>query len=349
MNQPANHQSFVSNTTVSAEWWRLNLITGNPQQVVKSRREQLQSSLEEISRWEKALKEEKEKPLAERNTLAIESFVKQVSSAKERFGAEAQALRNCVRFAVACKSPDSEDFAELTARRSRAGFPTISTTSTEISKDNLKDLVVFASTVEEYILAKQVAAKNSLSDPAMKKVWEMCSSAVLMFKRTNFVREEDDTEQQAALGVLRACELYEPNGKKAAKLATYATYWIRRKVEARKGTQCRPGMTRIKGKIVNYLSIDAQNSETNSGERGQSARFHPTVDGNLIGVALDVRNALAKLKDDEREVAERMLLYSEKPLACAEDLGISVAKVKVLLKRAKESLARTLADHATSK
>ena len=345
MNQPTNQSSFVSSATTSNEWWRLNLNhnltpTSAPR-IVKKRRELLQIALEEVTRWEKALKEEKAKPLAERNTLAVESFTKQISAAKENFETEAQRLRNCVRFAVACNSPESEDFAELSERRIRAGIPTVSTTSAEVSKDSLKELVVFASTVEEYILAKQAAAGNSFSNPAMKKVWEMCSTAVAVYKRSNYVREEDDTEQQAALGVLRACELYEPNGKKAAKLATYATYWIRRKVEARTGTQCRPGMTRIGGKLVNYLSIEAQ-----SDDGGSPDLFHPQTDGDKVGVKLDVRVALSKLKEDERAVAEEMLLHGVKPRDCARSLKISDAKVKVLLSRAKENLARLLSAHS---
>jgi len=344
MNQPAN--SFVQ-TSSTREWWSLNLRSADTRTVVQKRRQYLQTALQAITRWENSLKEEKSKPLDERNSLDLASYAKQITSAKRWFESEAQSLRNCVRFAVACETPNSEDYAELVAKRSKAGIRTIQTA--QVSKDELKELQVFAATVEEYILAKQVAAGNSLSNEAMKRVWELCSSAVTTFKRSNFVREEDDTAQQAALGVLRACELYEPSGQKAAKLATYATHWIRRKVEARNGSHCKPGLTRLPGgKLVNYCSIEPSTSPSSEGGTQGHHRpdqFHPKHEEDA-GLKLDVHAAIAELGEAERQVAQRVLLNGEKTNECAAAMGINTAKVRSLLGKAKKNLAKLLVSHS---
>lgn len=321
------------------EWWSYKRSGACPV-VIERKLKYVVTHLDNLAKVEKLLAEEQGKPEVERHPRALGNLRQRLENKQQWLDYSVQVLRNCVRFALARIEHDSEDHQLLVDLRAKAGMPYKSKTGRTNKKQHEK-LRYYAKVLDQYLLAKTAVSGTSLADDAMKDIWKLCQSTIFMHKRKSG-REDDDAEQQAALGILKACEAYEP-GKdgKFAQFGTFAAWKIRRATQARKTSHCKPGRMIEGGKNKAIHSIDAATDRDDSG----ADAFHPEATTKNKAVIHDVQSALAALPDDLRGVAEDALLYGRKAPDIAERTGETVSQVRYKIRKAKTLLAEMLAEH----
>jgi len=325
-------------------WWAFNVRTGGQPSPVVIRRKlgYVTTRMNNLAKWEKVYAEEEAKPEDERHPKALDNIRVSVKNAERWLQYSAQTLRNAVRFALARIEHDSEDHIELRRLRTDHGMAFVHKTGIGVrNKEFHADLRYYAKVLDEFLLAKTAVSGTSGADAAMQEIWKLCKKAIAVYKGKSG-RETDDAEQQAALGIMRACKKFDPGKGGLARFATYSSHWIRRMSQARKASDCRPGLT-IKGgeyKFVGTLNVSTEDSDD------RADKFHPKAKVADVNLQLDVRKALDALPELERELAERHLLGNEKVKALAEEKNISVGQVRSALLTAKEQLAKLLKSHA---
>ena len=234
-----------------------------------------------------------------------------------------------------------EMLGQLTALRKKIGMdPIISATGVTNRKFH-KELHYYARVIDDYLLAKKAAAGGESANDAMKKLQVSCERTIAHF-RNRSGREQDDSDQQAALGILDACKAYEP-GKdgKMAKFTTFAAWKIRRKTQTRKSSHCRPGQIMVGGKTKTVGHIDMS-----VGEEGRGDQFHPVDTSVNPAVRLDVKMALSALSEEDRDIAARHLMNGQALSYIARELGTTNGKIRARMERIKATLAHKLRHHS---
>lgn len=324
---------------VPREWWNYKKSGACPI-VIERKLKYVVTHLDNLAKVEQQFAEEAAKAEVDRHPAALENLAIRIKNKQAWLDYSVQVLRNCVRFALARIEPHSEDHKLLKELRAEAGRPYKYGKIGRTNKRFHEKLRFYAKVLDQYLLAKTAASGTSHANTAMKEVWKMCSGAIANY-RNKSGRERDDADQQAALGILKACKQYQP-GKdgKLAQLTTFASFKIWRATQTRKASHCRPGQTIVKGKTKSVASVDVP-----SDGEGRSDGFHPSADTVDQAVVHDVRSALAQLPDDLREIAESGLLYGKKAREISEETGLTEVQVRSRLKKAKGILADLLSAH----
>lgn len=346
--------------------------------VIKRRFKYWQTNLKYFADAEKALKDYTAK--ARQTSRVVNRLEGRVAKAAERAEFSAQTLRNSVRFALARITPGSEDYKQLSrqcpkcktdATQSSLHKPFV-TAYLENGKSELrcifcfnkspatkyrfnssrrplgrsnqkfhKELNYYNRELDNFFTAKRAAAGCSGSDEAMKKLLSMTQRTINHFKYKS-AREADDAAQQGMMGLLEAAKKFDPGQSNLAKFTTYASFWIRRRAQARKSSHCRPGLAMTGGKHIGVTSMET--SASNEDGRGDS--LHPTASITDTGLKMDINTALAKLDDESREMLLENTYHGMTMKSLAEKYNYTPAQVRNILKKAKAIMAEELSAHA---
>ena len=319
------------------EWWSYKKSGACPV-VIRRKLEYVVTHLNNLAKVEKSFAEEHAKAEVDRHPKALVNLRTRIENKQQWLDYSIQVLRNCVRFALARINPKSPDHELLRKKREEAGMPY----KYRCGRTNQKfhdELRYYAKVLDQYLLAKTAASGTHLADDAMRKVWKLCGAAIATYKKKSG-REQDDAEQQAALGILKACEQYKPGTNGKAQLSTFASYKIWRATQTRKASDCRPGQIILQGKTKSVGTIHAPD-----GEEGRADQFHPHARKTDSSVVHDVRSAVATLPDDLRTVAELGFMHGRKAADIAEEMNLTINQVRTRMKQAKERLAFLLRAH----
>ena len=284
-------------------------------------------------------------------------------------------LRNSLRFAVARITPGSDDYnilyrqcpkcrhdvtdlgpepfascklengkSELRCRRCYDNFPYVKVTFKskrgKFGRTNQKlhdQLKYLSSVVDTFIIVKTAVAGNSMSDEAMEKMLSMTVKAINHFSRKS-AREIEDAQSEAMLGLLEAAKKFDPTVSNKAKFTTYASFWIRRRAQARRASHCRPGLTLIKGKHETVCSVDTKDDES------RSDQFHPGAASTDTALKFDVRTALEALPDTVAEIVVKHCMHGVSVTKLAESMNMSAYEVRKHLNAGKEILSEKLSS-----
>lgn len=170
-------------------------------------------------------------------------------------------------------------------------------------------------------------------------------SRVISFHAHRSAREVEEAEQQADLGILKAVEQWDPTDSRLAKFSTYTNFKIRREAQARKDSHTAPGkQIRSGGKVECQGSINAPIGD--DGSQGEEL-LGPVSEDSVArsAVQMDVRQALANLPLDQAVVLQAKASGQTLKEIAAEQ-GLTVARVRTLLAKAKETMRDLLAEHA---
>ena len=203
-----------------------------------------------------------------------------------------------------------------------------------------KELRYYDNVLDSFFCAKKAAAGNSMSDAAINELMAMAGSTISHFKFKT-AREAEDAEQQGMVGLLEAARKFDPTASNLAKFTTYASFWIRRRAQARKTSHCRPGVAIVKGKHKTTSSI--QNSDR---DEGHADRFHPGAKVIDHDLKLDVQAALGALSKLSRQIMIDRLIHKEPLRDIASKYSLPVTKVRLIIDGGTAHLAEALADHA---
>lgn len=318
-------------------WWSYKKSGACPI-VIERKLKYVVTHLNNLAEAEQLYKEEEAKPELDRHPDALQNLKLRVENRRAWLDYSIQVLRNCLRFALARIEGGSEDNKLLRELRAEAGMPYKNLTG-RTNKRKHDKIRGYSKVLDQYLLAKTAVSGTSRANDAMKAVWKICAKAVGVHKHKSG-RERDDAQQQAALGILKACKAYEPgeNGK-FAQLSTFASYKIWRATQARKASHCKPGKTIEGGKTKAVFSISAPTAEDGTDV------FHPSATGVDQVLVHDVRSALDSLPDNIRSIAYDGLLMGTKAADIAESEGLTISQVRSRLRKAKAVLAELLVDH----
>lgn len=147
----------------------------------------------------------------------------------------------------------------------------------------------------------------------------------------------DDLSSAAMLGILAAQATYEPA---RGSWATYSAYFIRRELCALLGIRdgrIKPGTLSLDDPIT---TADGEDAGTHLDQLPDDTL--PDIDAGAVldGLRGDVRTAVARLPDRQREIVERWQLDGETQERVAQRLGITAQRVQQLWRQARQTLAR---------
>ena len=348
--------------------------------VIKRRFTYWQTNLKRFADAEKALKEYRAK--TRRTARVLKKLEDKVTRAAERAEFSAQTLRNSVRYARARITPGSDDYKQLARQCPHCKTDTKTSSLThpfvtaylENGKSELrcifcfnkepatkyrfnvkrrplgrsnqkfhKELMYYDRELDNFFLAKRAAAGCTGSNEAMKKLVSLTQRTINHFKFKS-AREVDDAAQQGMLGLLEAAKKFDPAESNMAKFTTYASFWIRRRAQARKSSHCRPGLAMAGGKHIGVTSMESAGS-SNDGE-GAGDFFHPAAEAADTGLRMDIDAALSKIDDQAREMLLANTYHGMTLAKLAEKYGYTPAQVRNILVKAKAVLAEELSAHA---
>jgi len=235
-----------------------------------------------------------------------------------------------VRCVSCCNSEPAEKLTYDVKRRPRG----------RANKSIHKTLHYYDAVLDSFIWAKKAAAGNSLSDDALEHLLKLVGKTIGHFKNQT-AREREDAEQQAIMGLLEAARKFDPAKSNLAKFTTYASFWVRRRTQARKTSHCKPGLAIIKGKV----KADGLRFEMNDSEEGRSDRYHPGAASVNLPLQLDVKTALNELEATERAIVVAHLINRETLATLTERHNIPVSKIRAIIASASAKLAERLAAH----
>lgn len=330
-------------------WYNLNPRRDASPCVIRRKFEYTKTNLEKLAYAERLLDAVSSLPPDQRHPDAIENLQMRVTNAQEWFRFSEQTLRNAVRYAMARIKPDSDDGEFL-----RAMHPGRKPKG-RINRRQHKLIRYYSDTLDEFILAKRVAANYSGSGEALQALMQQAASVIQLCKKRS-PREDDDAKQQGVLGLLRAARGFYPHreneaikdGKldKLARFNTYSKMWVHREMEARRSGACKPGMAVEQGKHITVASIDAQPAK--EATKDGSDYWHPVAEEPDHALSVDVRDALANLQPLEQEMINRVILRGEKISELAREKDTPHHKLRATLKRAKEKLSVALSPSLSS-
>lgn len=327
-------------------WYDLNPRRDGSPCVIRRVFERYKTAVNRLGRAETKLAEAEKANAPERKLTELKG---KVAHFGKRENYARQVLQNTVRFALARIRPNSDDGKELARRHPEVKVSTRGARN----KKHHKQIEYYANVVDEYILAKTMRSGATGSKEAAEQLMAR-SSNLISFHKIKSPREGDDAEQQAFFGIDRACEKFMPHrgfdGKDEeinagstrglARLSTYASNWIRRMMEARKSSECPPGMYVGPGAKKGYTS----SLHVEAGDDNHADRFHPAVEVDQ-GFKNDVDEALKMLDPLERELVTRVLMHGTPLNDIAREKEISARKLGRVMGGAKEKLAHLLSAH----
>lgn len=346
--------------------------------VIKRRFKYWQTNLQELTKAENKLEETRERRLGKKLTKQFSDLEHRVANRKRWVEFSIATLKNSVRFARARISPGSHDYNVLfnrcpkclvdstqlgaqpfvTARLSNGktelrcktccnNYPseklTFNRSRRPLGRSNKqlhRTLRYYESVTDSFIVAKKAAAGNSYSEQAMLELLKSAASSIRHFTYKT-CRERDDAEQQAIIGLLEAARKFDPANSKLAKFTTYASFWLRRRMQARKTSHCKPGIAIIKGIHKTTGRIDLGDSE-----EGRADQFHPGAKTINFALQVDMADALEKLDSLQRELLRANAVHRIPLRVLAERHDLPIGKVRLLVKKAKDEMKILLKSHA---